>query len=241
MSFSCNHIYARVSNWNLEKPCGRFTGFYRGPKTSNRPASWDLLRRVGDLLNFPWICAGDFNAILTDSEKDGSAPTQQRQLRGFREALNDSGLYDCDHYPILFERRPSTRKGAYQANRPLRFEALWIKSKTCDSNLWGYFSAKDLCSTLMAELENCKFGLLRWSKDEFGDISGKINWLEKEIDSLQKSNLSGASRTRLSEIRTELVRLVSAEEIKWKQRGKSAWLAKGDRNTMFFHAEASQW
>ncbi|KAL0414234.1 UNVERIFIED_CONTAM: hypothetical protein Sradi_1625100 [Sesamum radiatum] len=103
-----------------------------------------------------------------------------------------------------------------------------------------YSSAKDPCSTLMTELENCKLGLLKWSKDEFGDISRKINRLEKEIDSLQKSNLNGASRTRLSELPIELFLLVSAEEIKWKQRGKSPWLAEGNRNTAFFHAKASQ-
>ncbi|KAL0401626.1 UNVERIFIED_CONTAM: hypothetical protein Slati_4192500 [Sesamum latifolium] len=118
---------------------------------------------------------------------------------------------------------------------------MWIKSETCEqiiSDLWGNSVNNDPNSFLMRELEHCKLGLINWSRKEFGDISNKISKLEKEID--KKSIATGDVRTRLAGLREELFRLHSAEEIKWKQHGKAAWLAEGDRNTAFFHAKASQ-
>lgn len=41
-----------------------------------------------------WCCAGDFNEILEQAEKDGAGPRRESQMVGFREALEDCGLCD---------------------------------------------------------------------------------------------------------------------------------------------------
>ena len=36
----------------------------------------------------PWACLGDFNEILSATEKAGGLDRPQQQMEGFREAIN---------------------------------------------------------------------------------------------------------------------------------------------------------
>ncbi|KAL0352102.1 UNVERIFIED_CONTAM: hypothetical protein Scaly_1598900 [Sesamum calycinum] len=64
LNFSQGHIDARILL--SEDDCyWHFTGFYGSPNASKRSTSWDLLRRLSTISNLPWLCAGDFNAILS--------------------------------------------------------------------------------------------------------------------------------------------------------------------------------
>ncbi|XP_028113864.1 uncharacterized protein LOC114311894 [Camellia sinensis] len=74
----------------------QFTGFYGNPNTSLRGDSWELLRRLQDQMNLPWVCAGDFNEILYAHEKSRMAARSQRQMDGFRQVLSDCDLADLD-------------------------------------------------------------------------------------------------------------------------------------------------
>ena len=49
----------------------RFTGFYGHPETHLREDSWKLLSFLNSQFNFPWFCCGDFNEILSMTEKAG--------------------------------------------------------------------------------------------------------------------------------------------------------------------------
>ena len=41
-----------------------------------------------------WACLGDFNEILSTTEKAGGAERSQQQMEGFREAINICGFQD---------------------------------------------------------------------------------------------------------------------------------------------------
>ena len=58
----------------------RFTGIYGDPKAENRENTWKLLRNISHHSKLPWICAGDFNEILFDFEKEGGVARPQRQI-----------------------------------------------------------------------------------------------------------------------------------------------------------------
>ncbi|KAL0431005.1 UNVERIFIED_CONTAM: hypothetical protein Sradi_0726500 [Sesamum radiatum] len=47
-------------------------------------------------------------------------------------------------------------------------------------------------------------------------------------------------KAEIEELQDSIENLVVKEEILWKQRGKTLWLAVGDRNMSFFHAKANE-
>ena len=49
------------------------TGFYRAPETSRRDESWALLKEIQDRSTLPWLVIGDFNELVSDSEKEGGS------------------------------------------------------------------------------------------------------------------------------------------------------------------------
>ena len=49
----------------------RFTGFYGHPETHLKEDSWKLLSFLNSQYNLPWFCYGDFNEILSMTEKIG--------------------------------------------------------------------------------------------------------------------------------------------------------------------------
>lgn len=80
LSFSAGHIdYVikdPISHW-------RFTSFYGNPNTSLRYHSWNLLKRLNCSSTLPWLVGGDFNEILSHSEKSGGAPRPANQMAAF--------------------------------------------------------------------------------------------------------------------------------------------------------------
>lgn len=49
----------------------RFTGIYGEPQTENKHRTWKLMRDLHAGRIRPWLCAGDFNEILHQHEKEG--------------------------------------------------------------------------------------------------------------------------------------------------------------------------
>uniref|UniRef100_A0A7N2L446 DUF4283 domain-containing protein n=1 Tax=Quercus lobata TaxID=97700 RepID=A0A7N2L446_QUELO len=70
------------------------TGFYGNPDTSRRTESWNLLKYLSGLSQFPWLVIGDFNEIVGLSEKEGGADRPTQQMQNFIDTLNCYGLHD---------------------------------------------------------------------------------------------------------------------------------------------------
>lgn len=72
----------------------RFTLFYGNPKVNLRMSSWNLLRRLKDGLDGPWLVMGNFNKILEKDEMCEKRDRGSNQMRRFKEALWDFNLSD---------------------------------------------------------------------------------------------------------------------------------------------------
>ncbi|KAK4397309.1 hypothetical protein Sango_1567500, partial [Sesamum angolense] len=90
-NYSHNHIDVFVK---LEdsKDWWRFTGLFGEPETSKRERTWNLLSHLHGQSGRVWLCAGDFNEILDQSEKLGGPPHPAWQIQNFREALAGCAL-----------------------------------------------------------------------------------------------------------------------------------------------------
>lgn len=57
-------IITMIGSW-------RFTGYYGYPKRYRRCDAWDFTRELHERSNLPWIMMGDFNDLISQSEKRG--------------------------------------------------------------------------------------------------------------------------------------------------------------------------
>lgn len=72
INFIANHDLAKVTKeygfiWYL-------TRFYGWPDAQQKEKSWKLLTHLRNFVDGPWLCVGDFNAILNALEKQSKRP-----------------------------------------------------------------------------------------------------------------------------------------------------------------------
>ncbi|XP_041025339.1 uncharacterized protein LOC121265718 [Juglans microcarpa x Juglans regia] len=79
-------------------PTWQFTGFYGHPDTGKRSSSWQLLKMLKPTSSIAWLCAGDFNKILQQSDKICGASRPYKQIEEFRQAVECCGLNDIQSY-----------------------------------------------------------------------------------------------------------------------------------------------
>ena len=93
---------------------------------------------------------------------------------------------------------------------------------------------------VMANLSSCAAELSKWSSNAFRQIPKKIQAKRNELNSLTLQDKDGAFSSKISCLRREINDLLDDEEIYWGQRAKALWLKEGDKNTKFFHVQASK-
>jgi hypothetical protein len=98
------YIDAKISCDNIS---WRFTGIYGEPRSDLRGKTWDILRYLRSQDNLPWLCAGDFNEILTHDEQLGGNERSESRMMNFRDYLADCRLMDLGYkgYPFTWSNR----------------------------------------------------------------------------------------------------------------------------------------
>jgi hypothetical protein len=95
-NYSRRHVNAKISS-PLESATWKFMGFYGNPKVGKRGESWDLLRHLKSMDSVQWVCLGDFNEILKQSEKWGGNERNRSLMESFQSTLNDCRLLDLGY------------------------------------------------------------------------------------------------------------------------------------------------
>lgn len=79
--YSQNHIDVHFIESNT--PVWRLSCFYGFPERNRRKNSWDLIRLLANVSQFPWAIMGNFNDLLYSSDKKGRAPHPTSLTDGF--------------------------------------------------------------------------------------------------------------------------------------------------------------
>ncbi|GAV66896.1 Exo_endo_phos domain-containing protein [Cephalotus follicularis] len=95
-SFSLYHINSEIElSGSNEK--WRLTGIYGNPETHRRHKTWSLLCNLASKYNTSWICMGDFNEILSTSEKEKGNARNRKQMDEFSKTLDTCKLRDMGY------------------------------------------------------------------------------------------------------------------------------------------------
>jgi hypothetical protein len=108
-SKSKNHIDVEVSE--IGGMSWRFTGIYGEPLEKNK--TWQLMEDLSmqQQSNQAWLCAGDFNEILFQNEKEGGVQRSQACMDRFKQALEVCELHDLGFEGDVFTWRNKQQSG----------------------------------------------------------------------------------------------------------------------------------
>jgi exonuclease III len=99
-SYSQHHIDAVLEFQSAE--AWRFTGFYGAPNVGSKLVAWNILRTILPHHSLPWLCADDFNELLSGEEKWGRLPRPESQMNMFRQLVDDCGFIDLGFHGAPF-------------------------------------------------------------------------------------------------------------------------------------------
>ena len=77
-----------------DKEPWRLTCVYGEAQLSERHKTWSLLKFIKSSSSLPWVCIGDFNEVLHQSEHVGIQERSRARIEGFREMVDVCGLSD---------------------------------------------------------------------------------------------------------------------------------------------------
>ena len=90
------------------------------------------------------------------------------------------------------------------------------------------------------KLKNCKRGLSKWSRQNFGNVTRQLAEKQQQLKEVETNAIQGGGLDRMKRLKSKVNFLFEKEEQMWRQRSRTSWLKNGDRNTRYFHRQASQ-
>lgn len=87
----CNVIHTFVSNMNTNNSF-HYSFVYGNPTSQHRKSFWEKLRTLHPQNQNPWICSGDFDEILHQSDKCGIEKHPEKQIQIFKNFLASKNM-----------------------------------------------------------------------------------------------------------------------------------------------------
>ncbi|KAA3461195.1 reverse transcriptase [Gossypium australe] len=234
-SFSKWHIEAFIEEEGVHKKW-QFTGFYRSPYLKEKDLAWDLLRRLSQESNYPWLVTGDFNEIMYGFEKKGGAQRDHKKMEAFRETLEDCQLQDIGYSGTWFTWE---RGNLLETNIRERLDRGVANEKWLNLFPMGKmqhlpYSMSDHCFILLSwwTLEETTEQIIK----DFWELNAEsLMTLIKELEILLNQERDDETMARIIDNKIQLNMEIDKDEMYWEQRARANWLQLGDKNSAFFH------
>ena len=126
----------------------------------------------------------------------------------------------------------------HTAPKLFRFEEMWLSDQGCSKiveAVWYARGMDDPIFRIVHKIEKCGKELMKWNKDQFGNVQALLKQKRKELIHVEKEAMRTSQNFRLLELKKEIESLVDKEQRIWLQRSKVLWASQGDRNSKFFH------
>ncbi|XP_035547372.1 uncharacterized protein LOC118348908 [Juglans regia] len=147
-----------------------------------------------------------------------------------------------DHSPLSVSLH-NTSNGRKKRRWCFRYEMAWEVKEEClkvVGEAWQNAGITDCqAKSLRTQLDLCQKGLMTWRQT-----------LKQQKDQIVKNGIlnighlqnygTGEHVAAMKQFQEEVVNAITANDMKWKQRAEQHWLKHGDRNTQYFHMQASQ-
>jgi hypothetical protein len=151
--------------------------------------------------------------------------------------------HHSDHRPIIIDLEDSSniavgRRGPH----PFRFEALWLEEENCKEVMRNAWEREVLGKggSVNEAIKGLAADLTDWSKTSLGQLEKRIAHTKKELEVCRRRALTEEVVHNEHMLRYRLKKLETQWDTFWKQRAHVNWLEKGDGNSKFFHAYASE-
>ncbi|XP_042009207.1 uncharacterized protein LOC121757788 [Salvia splendens] len=211
----------------------------------------------GEMDGSPWLIGGDFNTLISETERQGGSHNRYRAMLDFVEAIEDCQLLDpgFDGPKFTWARGPSEKGwiesssgkvGTAYSAAPESLTSPEFLPTTAPflSNALHLLQHLDLLSgyhgmrNLQLKLTRTKGALKRWNKEVFGNLFANLRKAEEEAVKAQElfdTTPSPANRLKMNRATAEYILQVRMEEDFWKQKSAIKWITEEERNTKFFH------
>lgn len=139
-----------------------------------------------------------------------------------------------DHDPIVLDL---LNVSFSRKNFRFRFENVWLKEPNFHievSDFWKGIAS----SLLLPKLISVSSFMAKWGRNFFHKFRDKVKKQKDILDKLINRNDQIGVGLYFEE-KDRLDDLMKQEEVYWQQRAKAFWLTEGDKNSKFFHAQAS--
>lgn len=71
-------------------------------------------------------------------------------------------------------------------------------------------------------------------------MTKKLKEKKEKLRREEEASIRGGTMDGVLKLKTEISDLLVKEEKMWKQRSRAFWLHEGDKNTRYFHSQATQ-
>lgn len=152
-------------------------------------------------------------------------------------------LRHSDHRPIIVDVGDRELQRWERPREVLRkFEARWLEEEDCSAKVeeaWG-MAMLEGGGNIMEMQGKVLRELWEWDKVVLGVLQKRVKNARRELERCRRGRLSQENINHELLLKYKLERLEDQLNIFWKQRAHNSWLLKGDRNSRFFHAYASE-
>jgi hypothetical protein len=150
---------------------------------------------------------------------------------------------ESDHCFVFVEFRKEEHVERAKGARQFRYEDVWQTHVDYDKLIldkWQRGAGQQGLSGVVDALSNLQTNLSVWGAKEFGCLARKVRKLREKLNKLRTRSVGRGPNEEEKSIVKQLKEALRQEEIWMKQRSRVQWLREGDRNTAYFHAQASQ-